>query len=379
MIPKPLEDVVLADIEALVANAVAESRTLEFKTQLPGPKDEQKREFLYDVCALANTDGGDLIFGVEEAKGGVAKAYPGAELTEPVDATIRRLEQLLASSVEPRLSGLRFRAFQLPKGTAVIVLRIPASFAAPHWAGIGGSRRFHRRNNNPKAEMDIHELRSSFAASEGFIPRLVTLHEEAIRQWHQADLPFTLEGGARATLSILPLGILREPWQLELDHTTAVYPVAQQQSLDWLTALEGFYVFGVSDKAYTNAYCLTRRSGQVDYSWLAGLERDGQRLMWPQAVEAAVNAAANETASKLAAFGIQGPFAVALTLVQVRGYSLYRDFFARKEGIPAWRDKLSLPLLVVDDLRPESLLPLARTFWLAMGEKRPEGPLGTVT
>ena len=105
MIPKPLENVALTDIEVLVANAVAESRTLEFKAQLPGPKDEHKREFLYDVSAPANTDGGDLISGVEESKGGIAKAFPGATLTEPLDATVRRLEQLLASCRSRTHSG----------------------------------------------------------------------------------------------------------------------------------------------------------------------------------------------------------------------------------------------------------------------------------
>ncbi|MGH6970191.1 MAG: AlbA family DNA-binding domain-containing protein, partial [Caulobacteraceae bacterium] len=150
----------LSDVEALVTNAVAESRTLEFKAQLPGQKDEQKREFLYDVSALANTDGGDLIFGVEEAKGGVAKAVTGATLTEPLDATVRRLEQILASCVEPRLVGVRFRTFSLSKNTAVLLMRVPASFAAPHWARLGGTHRFYRRSSNSKAEMDIHELRT---------------------------------------------------------------------------------------------------------------------------------------------------------------------------------------------------------------------------
>ena len=84
MILKRFDDVTLADIEALAANNVPEGRTLEYKSELPGPKDDDKREFLYDVTSLANTDGGDLIFGVD-TKGGVATAVPGAPLVDTLD------------------------------------------------------------------------------------------------------------------------------------------------------------------------------------------------------------------------------------------------------------------------------------------------------
>ena len=64
MIQKRLVDLAPSDFEALVANAVAESATLEFKRSLFGNNDADKREFLADVSALANSAGGDLIFGI---------------------------------------------------------------------------------------------------------------------------------------------------------------------------------------------------------------------------------------------------------------------------------------------------------------------------
>jgi hypothetical protein len=58
-----------AALSKLVDTNAAESRTLEFKQDLQLITDEQKREFLSDVTALANSDGGDLVFGVRAEKG----------------------------------------------------------------------------------------------------------------------------------------------------------------------------------------------------------------------------------------------------------------------------------------------------------------------
>ena len=61
MIPGPVESIDAAALERLVANAVSESRTLEYKRELPNPKEkDSKREFLADVTSFANAQGGDL-------------------------------------------------------------------------------------------------------------------------------------------------------------------------------------------------------------------------------------------------------------------------------------------------------------------------------
>ena len=68
MIQKPLTDIQLVDIESLVTNQVREMKTLDFKRDLPGPSDTEKVRFLANVSSFANTNGGDLIFGVEESE-----------------------------------------------------------------------------------------------------------------------------------------------------------------------------------------------------------------------------------------------------------------------------------------------------------------------
>jgi predicted HTH transcriptional regulator len=66
---KIVTELTVGDLDALIA-AQPESRVLEYKADLPGGRDEDKREFLADVTALANTAGGAIIYGVETTRDG---------------------------------------------------------------------------------------------------------------------------------------------------------------------------------------------------------------------------------------------------------------------------------------------------------------------
>src|ERR1035441_2198211 len=101
MIAKNLAAILPADIEALIANAASEGTTLEFKRELPGGSDDAKREFLADVSALANTSGGDILYGIDEEDGSAA-AITGIGITD-LDAELLRLGNILNSGLEPRI------------------------------------------------------------------------------------------------------------------------------------------------------------------------------------------------------------------------------------------------------------------------------------
>ena len=101
MIQKKLLEITKDDIKQLIDNQVFEGKTLEYKSALPGNGDEDKKEFLADVSSLANTDGGDLIFGVFEDKKEI-KADFGIEI-ENTDTEIQRLENIIRDGVSPRI------------------------------------------------------------------------------------------------------------------------------------------------------------------------------------------------------------------------------------------------------------------------------------
>jgi predicted HTH transcriptional regulator len=64
-----LADLTPADIQSLIDSEVAENLTLEYKQTLPAGGTDQKREFIYDIAALANQAGGDIVYGVVDRRG----------------------------------------------------------------------------------------------------------------------------------------------------------------------------------------------------------------------------------------------------------------------------------------------------------------------
>src|SRR5665213_1596385 len=76
MLNKPLKEISEADLQALIREEEPERKQLEFKRDLPGKAEGQRKEFLYDVSSMANASGGLFIFGLEE-RDGRAAALPG--------------------------------------------------------------------------------------------------------------------------------------------------------------------------------------------------------------------------------------------------------------------------------------------------------------
>jgi hypothetical protein len=93
-----LELVQHADLLALVSDHVPEAFDLDFKSEMYGPADRDKRDAATDIAALANTAGGLLVLGIEEDKQARATAAPGLELSESDE---RRIRQIVGSQIVP--------------------------------------------------------------------------------------------------------------------------------------------------------------------------------------------------------------------------------------------------------------------------------------
>lgn len=370
MINRALDAITRADLDALVANRVTEGRTLEFKRDLPGGKDEEVKEFLADVTSLANTQGGDLIFGIEDDKG-EATALPGVNVPD-VDALLLRLENLLRDAVQPRLPvRMKWVTFSGPEGS--LIIRVPSSVTSPHRVTYRGSGRFYHRNSRGKAEMDTHELRQAFTGTEELPRRLEELHRKAVNGVVERDLPFDLVTGPRAVLSVIPFSVFRDPRHLELSQERSVWPPFSS-SIDWLHTLEGFLVFTVGD-AETYAFALTHRAGYVDASWRIGRKREDERLIvWPYPVEATMRDLVRSAIEKLTSQGIEGPWMVALSLLGVKGFMLsFGEDWVQSGSKAAWRDVMHLPPVVLEEFSEDALMSIARTLFFGFGEERPTG------
>ena len=79
-----------AYLQGLCDDRTSESQTLEFKLSLPVIS--EKYELQKDLCALANADGGDLVYGIAQAAPGVASKVMPLPIAS-LDAARRRIVQ----------------------------------------------------------------------------------------------------------------------------------------------------------------------------------------------------------------------------------------------------------------------------------------------
>ena len=213
MLPYALHEINAAVLQRLADDQIAERRDLEFKQELPGPKDSDKKEFIKDVTALANTMGGDILYGIED-KDAVAVGVPGIPLAG-LDAAILRLENMIKDNVSPRLDGVRVLPVGLTVSACVIMIRIPASLAGPHRAQAGGG--FFARHSRGIYEMDVDQVRTAFVQAGSLADRFRQLHDRAGRSAQGVDMPFVIGRAPVAVASILPLSLFSEHRDLSLD------------------------------------------------------------------------------------------------------------------------------------------------------------------
>src|SRR3954453_9360980 len=196
MIARSINEVTFEDIKQLLANQVREGRTIDYKRDLPGDADSDKIRFLADISSFANTSGGDLVFGIDEA-GGVPVTILGLGLEDP-DQAAARLDSIIRNGLEPRLPSLSIKPVSTEVGRWVIVLRIGQSWAAPHRVSLKDHSKFYGRNSTGKYPLDVGELRIAFTLSEAIADRIRNFRSERILKVVGDETPVPVLNGAKA-------------------------------------------------------------------------------------------------------------------------------------------------------------------------------------
>lgn len=106
MIQKQIDAISKSDINELIANSVNESKTLEYKQELPGNSDKDKKELLADVSSFANASGGDILYGVVAQVDEDGKTTGAPERVAPITGTTAdeaklRLEEIVRNGIAP--------------------------------------------------------------------------------------------------------------------------------------------------------------------------------------------------------------------------------------------------------------------------------------
>lgn len=365
MIDKSFETLSHADIEALVAAGRGEERRLEFKRELVAGSDGDKKEYLADLSSLANAQGGDLIFGVEES-GGVASSVPGITL-EDADREILRLEQLALAGLQPRILGLRSAFLPSVPGanTGVLIQRVPASLNAPHRVIFQNWGKFFTRHSRGKSEMDVVELREAFTASEGALPRLRALHMRLADLTHVEQRP-----GPQLAMTLTPLALARRQEMLEFSSYQDAATPPLEGSLDYGQTLEGFLCWSPTGDGKVFDQVLTHRAGYVEGLSSQAPPNAESSEIWVEEIAKFLRIVTSDSVRKLSAKGLSGPWVLMATLVGVSGIQLNFGQQFRSTR-PSKRNQFDFREIIFDDFEPSVLISLMRQVWWAFGRERP--------
>jgi len=219
MLDKPLEQITLADLEELVREAIPEGKTLDYKRDLYGRNDPEKKELLKDASSFANTMGGDLIIGMDEANG-IPTGIPGVTIAN-IDAEKLRLDETIRRGIEPRID-FAIHTIDTGIGTTVFLIRVRESWVLPHRVVYHGQfGEFWARNSAGKYSMDTTELRRAFNLSETLYDKVRAIRLERLAEIARGNTPIPLKNRARLIFHMMPLEAIRSHLSLRINDVRA--------------------------------------------------------------------------------------------------------------------------------------------------------------
>ena len=222
-----IDEIDKAFLQSLVEEEVMEDRGIEYKRDLniliDLPKDVMERgkqEFCGDVSAFANTDGGFLIYGIDQDVEGRANELNGISCLDNFDKLRNRLFQIIGAGIEPQLFGVDIEKVDLDKERSIILIHVPSSWSKPHWVGKKGCRTFYTRTSSGKDHLDIRNVRELFVLSETAIDRVHNFRSERIAAINDDAIPVYLHEWPKAVLHVVPFSSIVQNKQLDLPALT---------------------------------------------------------------------------------------------------------------------------------------------------------------
>jgi hypothetical protein len=325
---KPIEQVVEADLRALIENQVSERKTIEYKQALPGRSEGDRKGFLGDVSSFANASGGHLVYGMKEG-GGLPIELCGLDVVD-VDSMVAALDNSIRDGIKPRIPGVIVWPVPLAGAKKAIVIRIPKGFASPHMVTYANTSRFYARNSNGKYQLDVDEIRAAFLLSDKLAERIREFRLDRVAKIRADDTPVLLVQGARIVLHVVPVAAFSSLAQIDVQSVAVVsrelqlIPLGRAVGTDGRFNLEGYIRYTRSrDEHYASAYLQIFRNGAletVDTS-LASHSGAGGDLQGAN-LKAQVLEKLGYYLSSLMRLGVDVPLAVMISLLGVKGYRI---------------------------------------------------------
>jgi hypothetical protein len=373
---KRFDELTIQDIRSLQTEEVRECKYVDYKRQLPGDSYDDKKELLRDVSSFANTNGGYIIYGVNDHEGLISEFVwlPGIN----VDQAKLRLEQIIQTGIIPRVPGVSIR--EIPSETneqRLLIVYIPQSWIKPHMVNlqIAGSERFWSRSSAGKYPLDYEQIKHEMIHSEVVYEKIKQFRLNRISSIISAETPVDTVAGPKLVLHLIPFsyGTPGQQYTLENGRNAGNWEIRPIRTTGWddRPNIDG-RVFWAGARAPTYAYTQLFRHGCIEAinTSLLMIE-DGVKVISPEACEVAIIEATQNYMRFMRRVGIEPPIFVMLTFIDVKGFML--DQRDRQPHKHIDRDLLLIPEIIIKEYDAniaQELKPIFDTFWNAAGYPR---------
>ena len=150
----------IEDINALITAGVEECTTLEYKSDINTSNDKWKGEMAKDISAMANANGGAIIYGVKEFDEEEKRHIP-SHIT-PIDTTKvskETIAQVISSNISPKIKGLEINSLDVDMANpneVIYIVDIPQSHTAHQNLK---TKQYHKRYSTTINSMEDYEIR----------------------------------------------------------------------------------------------------------------------------------------------------------------------------------------------------------------------------
>lgn len=357
---RPLHEQEYADVDAFLQQRIGENLILDYKRELSTNTDKDRSELCKDVSAFANSQGGMIIYGVDENSTDRTPQLPpfGTPRRVGRQSIEEWASQVLRSGVQPPLD-FEMETFDYGGGPdrCVLVVRTHASPSAPHMVTLKGDNRyygrFYRRSNYESRIAEEYEVREMLERAR----RLYLGVEDELRRRGYADpyadnfgdnpytrrlatkdassgfAPGRVSAGMWATFALLPTasgGVQRQDrreWSRWLDLNTRTYqpdmgsrfvPRLVRPTLGGVACVTPHDVQGVT--ADLDEYLLMGFDGSVELGFCPATIRDeSQRYFWGNKLILRLWRTVNFTADVRARLDILSPHLLTINLRNTSG------------------------------------------------------------
>jgi Putative DNA-binding domain len=295
----------------ILQDGLVEGPEVEFKLELT----ERPAQFLKEITAFANTNGGDVLVGVAD------NGKPTGVPSDTLRALIDRVNSALDGGVDPPLKGVQYHPVQLADSLSVLVIRVPFSLSGPHMITSDGKLHFYRRSEAASVPMRADDLRNAFMFGANLA--------RAIDRWRDERLASVVRGGnvplPRVYLHVFPFSAFGHKLQVDIATLTNGLDglaVLQDPPTTTRILLEGIARGFSSD--WNQSSTLLSRTGWIEsHARIEVAATHGQtagifRSSWFRVIMGT----AHKHLLRLRDLNVSPPIAIGITLHDIRGTTL---------------------------------------------------------